>query len=248
MARWVASPLDHRRPRRGVVAGRRPAGGLQPFGQPAYTVGVFGVDHGQGALAPGQSEDLQHFPVVQLQVVIGHIDLEGRVAVTDEGRQFLAYHLLRGIADDEVEGVIDEGLALGPAVVVVDRLAERVALYLAGEGDDRGRPAAGGGDGTGAEVVGHSGAVGHELVEVAMAVHAPRQDKLAGGVDVSLAGTQVFRQGDDPSPGDTDVAGDDVRCRGHPAVADHEVEIGHGSPLSYARRFMPYRRTAGPSP
>jgi hypothetical protein len=147
-----------------------------------------------------------------------------------------------------VEGVIDKGLALGPAVVVVDRRAERAALHLAGEGDDRGRPAAGGGGGTGAEVVGHSGAVGHELVEVAMAVHAPRQDKLAGGVDVSLAGSQVIRQGDDPSLGDTDIAGDDVRRRGHRAVADHEVEIGHGSSLPYSRWFRPYRRKAGPSP
>jgi hypothetical protein len=81
-----------------------------------------------------------------------------------------------------------------------------------------------------------------------MAVHAPRQAKLAGGINVFLAGSQVFCQGDDPFPGDTDIASDDVRRRGHLAVADHEVEIGHGSTLPCSRWFRPYRRKAGPSP
>ena len=146
--------LDHVGPRGGVELGRRHALPFQPLGQPGDAVGVLGMDHQHRLLAPGGGQRVEHLAVGQLHVVVGHVDLERGVAVGDQGGEILAHDLLAGVGQDHVEGVVDQRLALGALVVLVDRVAQRLALALVGEGDD-GRGAAGRGRAAAAlEIVG----------------------------------------------------------------------------------------------
>ena len=48
---------------------------------------------------------------VEVEVVVGHVDLERRVALADQCRQLARDDVGRRVADDQVEGVVDVGLA-----------------------------------------------------------------------------------------------------------------------------------------
>jgi hypothetical protein len=113
-------------------------------------------------------------------------------------------------------------------VVVVHRRLQRLTLELAGERDDRGRTAARRGQGAGVEVVRHLRAVGHRLVEVAMAVDATGQDPAARGVDLPRCPRQPARERGDRAVLHADVRVEDVGGSGDPGVADHQVELTHG--------------------
>ena len=76
-----------------VIARRGEPALQEPRGQPFDHVVVFGMDHDQRALAPRHRQDVEHLPVVELQQIVGHVDLERGVAVADQGRQFLAHDL-----------------------------------------------------------------------------------------------------------------------------------------------------------
>lgn len=123
-------------PRRGVEPGGRQALELESLGEPCDAVGILGMDHQHGLLAPRRGQRIEHLAVRELEVVVGHVDLEGGIAVGHQRRKILAHHLGIGIGDDDVEGVVDQRLALGPLVVAVDRVAQRLAAALVGEGDD----------------------------------------------------------------------------------------------------------------
>jgi hypothetical protein len=146
----------------------------QGVGEPADQVGILGMDHRHRAMAAGQRQQLHDLLVVELHVVIGHVDLERGVALADQARQVGLQHLGR-VADDQVEGVVDHSLALRAAVVVVDRVLHRFAPELAGKGDHGGGAAKRSGDRAGVEVVGTHGAITRGLVEVAMTVHTTGQ-------------------------------------------------------------------------
>ena len=179
IARWVASRSTAIGRELRVVARRRQAGIEQLLGQPGDAVAVLGVDHGHRAVLARHRQHLDDLPVGQLQVVVGHVDLEGGVALLDQGRQLALRHVLGGIGDDQVEGVVDHRLAFGAAVVVVDRLLDAVALLLRRERQHGGGAAAGRRAGAGEEVVGKARAVAGRLVEMAVAVDAAGRDQPA---------------------------------------------------------------------
>ena len=139
----------------GVELRRHIARALEPFGQPADAVGVLRMDHDQGALVSCQREHVKDLAVAQLERVVGHVDLERCVAVADERGQLLTQNLRRRIGDDEVKRVIDEGLAIGAAMIVGDRFAEALALHLGRERHQRRRAAACRRPRSAGEVVGH---------------------------------------------------------------------------------------------
>ena len=134
------------------------AGPDQALREPGDDVVVLGVDHHHRALAPRRRENVEDLAVVQLERVVGHVDLERGVAVRDQRRQLLAEHLLGRVRNDQVKGVIDHRLAARAGVVVLDHGAERLAPVLRREGDDAGGAAAGRRDGAGAEIVRRGGA------------------------------------------------------------------------------------------
>ncbi len=106
-----------------MVARRGLAGGEQPVGEPGDGVGVFRVHHDHRALPASELHHLQDLAIRKLQVVVGHIQLERRVAAADERRQFLLEDLRSRVADDEMEGVVDARLAERAPVIVLDRRA-----------------------------------------------------------------------------------------------------------------------------
>jgi len=115
--------FDRARTRTGMVFRLNQAGALQRVGQPGDGLGVFGVDHDHRLFAPGKGQHVEDFAVVQLHVVIGHVDLERGISLADQGRQFLPQHRRSRVADDQVEGVIDQRFTIGAGVVIVDRRA-----------------------------------------------------------------------------------------------------------------------------
>ena len=155
--------------------------------------------HRHRAFAPREREHVEHLVVVELEPVVGHVHLERRVAVLDERRKLLAQDLGGGVGDDEMKGVVDDGLGARAAVVRLDHLAQRLAAVLGGEGDDGGGTAERGGDRAGVEVVGAQDPGRRHLLDVAVAVDPPGQNELAGGVNLVGACVQVLRQRDDPS-------------------------------------------------
>jgi hypothetical protein len=107
-----------------VVARRAEAALQEARRQPFDHLVVLGVDHDERAFAPRQRQNVEHLPVVEPQQVVGHVDLERGVAVANEGRQFLPHHLLRGVGDDQVEGIVDDRLGLCRGVILLDDLAQ----------------------------------------------------------------------------------------------------------------------------
>ena len=155
---------------------------------------VLGVNHHRPLMPPGDRKDVEDLPVVELQVVIGQVDLERGIAVLDQRRQLLAADRWRRVGDDEMEGVVDQRLAVGPPVIVPDRLFQAMATHLQRERDDRRGPPGRRRTGAGGDIVGADGAVGGRLIQVAVAVDPARRNRAAGGVDDPCGILQIFRQ------------------------------------------------------
>ena len=202
-----------------------PAALQQAIRQPAHHPVVLGMDHDHGPLAQRQIQHLHHLVVVEGEAFIGEIDLEGGAAVADQRRQLLPQHLGRGIADHEMEGIVDQGLALGARMIVVDHGAERLAADRHGEGDHRGGAAAGRRPGAGTEIVAGLLPLPGLLVHMAMAVDPAGGDELARGIDHRLGVAEIITQGGDAAVLHGDVAVEEVAGGGDSGVADEEVEL-----------------------
>ncbi len=143
---------------------------------------VFRVHHDRRTAAGGPLHGLEDLAVGRVEHArIGHEHLEAGHALADQYVHLLE-RLLVDIGDDHVEPVVDAGLALGLGVPGVQRLAQRAALGLHGEVQQRGGAAPGGRAGPGLEVVGGERPA-ERHVQVGMHVDAAGDDVLAGGVD-----------------------------------------------------------------
>ena len=182
------------------------------------------MHHDQPAFAPRDLEHVEYLRVRKLQVVVGHVDLERSAAVADQLRQFVVQHGGRGVGDDQVERVVDAGLAGSATVIVLDGRRERMALGLGGERDHGGGAAAGSGTGAGREIVGHDHRCGHRLVEMAVGVDAARQDVAAGGIDFARAALQPLAESGDASAAHANVAMLQIAGGHDGGVAHHQVE------------------------
>ena len=165
-------------------------------------------------------EHVEDLAVVELQVVVGHVDLERGVALGDQRRQFLVQHRRRRVADDQVEGVVDMRPCLrraggsrrrrraataplacaanGITVVVPPQAAERVPLSKS-------------------SAMRTGGGIGWSRWQ--WRVDAAGRDDAAGGVDLARRGGQALRQRDDAPAGDADVAVEGVARGGNAACA-----------------------------
>ena len=94
----------------------------------------------------------------------------------------LGQALVGKIGADQMEAVVDRGLAFGLLVPDVDRLDQRLAVILHGEVDDRRRSAVRRGDRAGVEVIGRGRAAERQF-HVRVRVDAAGDDQLALGVD-----------------------------------------------------------------
>ncbi|KAG1251442.1 hypothetical protein G6F68_012268 [Rhizopus microsporus] len=195
---------------------------------PADHVVVFGVHHGQRALARGDRKHVQQLLVVQLELVVGHEDLERRDAGADQLGQVVVQRLRRGVRDDQVIAEVDDRFRRGRGGVLVRHLAQRLPAVLRGERHDGGVAAMGRGHGRAVPVVGAQHAHAGELFDVAMAVDAARHHQPAGRVDGALASGKPGREGGDDAGDDADVA-NEIGIRGDDAaVVQSQVEVGHG--------------------
>ena len=142
-----------------------------------------------------------------------------------------------------MEGVVDGRLALGAAVIVVDRRPQALALHLRGEGHHGGGAAAGRRAGAAEEVVGHHRPVAGRLVEMAVGVDAARQHEAAARIDLLAPGGQPVAESGDPALAHADVGAEDVGGGRHRPAADHEIEARHHDlPLWAGRIGAPRRR------
>ena len=200
------------------------------FSQPADAVGVLRMDHHQRALVSCQREHVKDLAVAQLERVVGHIDLERCVAVADERGQLLTQDLRGRIGDDKVKRVIDEGLAIGAAMVVGDRFAEALALHLGRERHQRRRPAACRRPRSAGEVVGHNRLVPGRLVEMAVRIDPAGQHQETICVDFASAGWKINGECGDPAVAHSDVGSEHVGGGGCRPSADNEIELRHSFP------------------
>ena len=98
----------------GCSAARR----FQTFCQPLNAVGIFGVNHGHCTVLAGDIQHVENLPVVELHVVVRHVNFERREALPNQLRQLFLQHLGRRVADDQMKRVVHMGLALGACPVV----------------------------------------------------------------------------------------------------------------------------------
>jgi hypothetical protein len=200
-----------------VVARIRPARRQGLLDQHVDGDAVLGVHHDRAAVARRALHGPQDLAVVAVEDArVGHEELERGDALVDQ-----QVHLLeRGVGDvgeDHVEGVVDGTVARGLPLPGVEPLAQRAALRLHREVDDRGGAAPGGGPAAGLEGVGGEGpaecrAPAHVAIvivvvrawaeaHVGVGVDAAGDDVLPGGVDDLVGGVGpalLAPEGDDP--------------------------------------------------
>jgi hypothetical protein len=181
------------------------------------------VHHHQRALALRDAHDLEKLVILKLPLRVGHVDLERSDAALDRRGQLVLQDLVGRIADDQVEAVVDDGLAARALVVVGDRRRDRRAAVLGGERDDGGCAAERCGHRAAVEVVGGHDSHAGELLDVAMAVDAAGKHVAALGVDVAPARRQLLRHGNDLLALDTDVAAHGLGRGRYGAVANRQV-------------------------
>jgi len=216
--------------RDGVEVRRNLALALQLGGEPGDAVGVLRVDHDHGALVARQGEDGDDLAVAQLERLVGHVDLERRVALADEGGELLAQHGVGGIRDDQVKAVVDDGLSPRAPVIVLDGRTHALPLELAGERHHGGGAAVSGRHRAREEVVGEGDRVPHRLIEVAVGVDAPGEDVAAGRVDLAASGTEATPERGHHAVGNAEIGLEDIGCRRDHRIPDDRVELRHGRP------------------
>jgi len=69
-----------------VVARRGVAGGEQALGEPGDAVGVLRMQHDHRTFAAGDRQGIQNLAVAEFQGVVGHIDLERGITLSDQRR------------------------------------------------------------------------------------------------------------------------------------------------------------------
>ena len=142
------------------------------------------MDHRHGAVTPGDIEEFQYLTIIELQIVVGHVQFERGVAFLDQARQVVRDQLLRRIADDQVKGVVDDRLACGSGMVVRDDGGHGIAFELARKRNHRRRTAASGRPRSGEKIIGENGAIGGRLIEMTMRIDTARDHQLAARVDL----------------------------------------------------------------
>ena len=186
-----ALALHGLRPGRRVEVRRRPARALELLREPGDAVGVLRVHHHHGPLATGHGQHRDDLPVVELQGLVGHVDLERRVTLSDQRGQLAAQHVLGGIGNDQVKRVVDDGLPRRAAMVILDGGAHALSLELAREGHHGRRAAVRRRDRAREEIIGERDRVAHGLIEMAVRVDPARQHVAPGGVDLPPRGPEV---------------------------------------------------------
>jgi hypothetical protein len=215
----------------------------QLVGQPTNDLVVLRMNHRHGAMLPREREDREQLVVVEPQSIIGHVDLERGVAVLDQRRQLLPEHLLAGIEDDEVEGVVDDGLRRRQRVIVVDARAQQATPLLHSEGDDRRGAAERGSDRAGIEIVRGLDPHARFLLDVDVAVDAAGQDQAATRIDLLRCCSERLPECHDLAAAHADIAVHPVRRRDHRTVSDDKVELGHccrKTPCRHRRPIVPW--------
>ena len=215
----------------GVITRRAETAFEQPAGQPFDHVVVLGMNHDERALAPRHRQDVEHLPVIELEQVIGHVDLERGVAVADQRRQFLAHHLLGRVGDDQMKRIIDHRLGPGRLVVLLDDPAQRLPPMLRGERDHRRRAAKRRRDGRAVEIIGADDPSRGALLDMAMAVNAAGQDQLPARIDLACSRAEIFAERRDHATLDAYVANRRVGRRRDGAAADYKIVFAHAAPL-----------------
>ncbi|MDT4821390.1 hypothetical protein FQZ97_545680 [compost metagenome] len=211
-----------------VVLGSGVAGRQQVARDPADYVIVFGVNHRQCAFAGSDGEYIQQLPVVQFQLVVGHEDLERGNAGADQFRKIAVQGLGRGIRDDQVIAIVDDGLLGGRGCVGVGHLAQGLAAVLRGEGHDGGIAAVGRGDRRAVPVVGTQHAHAGELFHMAMAVDSARHHQPAGCVNGAPACRKRCGNRGNHTVRNADVADEVGLGRYDAAIVQGQIEVCHG--------------------
>ena len=207
---------------------------LKTVRQEADRVVALGMDHHQRLVLLGDRQHFEDLAVCELQVVIGHEDLERRESVVDQRRQFLAQHLRRRVGDDEMEGNVDMAVALRLLAVGLDAIAQAATLLLQAERHDERVAADGSRARSAVEVVGHDDARCAGLVEMDMAVDAARHHQQPLGVDDLVGVSEAVGERHDAPIPDADIAGERVGSGHDGAVCDDRV-VGHGRLLGFRR-------------
>ena len=217
------------RVRDGVEFRRRVAVLEQPLAHPGDHAVVLGMHAHHGAVVARRLQHVEQLLVVDLQPVVGHEHFQRGVAGLDQRRHLLLQHLLARVGQDHVERVVDHGAAFGERVILVHHGLQAHADVLRGERDDGGGAAERRCRGGGLEGVGVDQAGRRELLDVAVAVDAAREDEFSARVDLALALVETLGDRRHRRAADADIGLHGVGRGRDCAAADHEVEGLHCS-------------------
>ena len=148
---------------------------------------VLGVHHDQPAVLGGLLHRPEDGPVVAVEDArVGREQLEVGDALGDQAVHLVERRVV-DVAHDHVEAVVGDGVALGLGVPGVEALAQRLALALDREVDDRGRAAERRGARPGLERVLRERPAERQL-HVGVDVDPARDDVAAGRIDRLVGG------------------------------------------------------------
>src|SRR5437763_877278 len=104
-----------------------------------------------------------------------------------------------------MEGVVDHRLRPGGLVVLFDNPAQRLPAMLRGKRDHCGCAAERRGNGRAVEIIGADDARRGALLDMAMAVDAPRQYQPAARIDLARTRTELLAEGHHRAVLDPDI-------------------------------------------
>ncbi len=137
-----------------VELGCRQALVQQAACNPADHVVVLGMHHDHRAFAACDFQHIQHLEVVDLELVVGHVDLQRGDALCNRTWQVLLQHLRGDFGQDQVKAVVDHRFLGRQLGVSGDHLGHLLAFVLRSKRDHAGRAAERGRDRGAVEIIG----------------------------------------------------------------------------------------------
>ena len=187
---------------------------------------MFGMNAHQRAMPARRGQHLQSLSVRNPRPFISQKDLEAAMARGDQCRHFLLQDIRARFGQDHVEAIVNQAF-LRPFVMLCHRLGQRPSAFLPREANHRGGAARSRRSARGDETICIRRGAAAWFFDMGMGIHAPRQNKLALGIQFRAPLGQVLADCCDGTILDADIRIKNGARRADGAATNDKIKIAH---------------------